>query len=87
MESSIKLTETLTQLDFFREIRHMKHYDVRDSLIGIKLELGEDGIGHYMVDHDPKTIKILVESTNSSKIATCLDKCRELAMKVIEMEK
>ena len=84
MESSINLPDNLSQMNFFREIRHKKNYHVRDTLIGIKFELDEESVGHFMVEDDEHKIKFLVESTNSSKIATCLDTCRELATEVIQ---
>ena len=87
MKRTINLPESLSQFDFFRSIRHMQNYKVRDSLIGIKIDLEDDGVGHFMVGGSENDIKILVESSNSSKIASQIDTCVELAMKVIQNHK
>ena len=87
MKRTVNLPESLSQLDFFRAVRHKKNFLVRDSLIGIKHELNDGGVGHYMVGSNEREIKILVESTDSSKIASQIDSCVELAMEIIEEHK
>jgi phosphomannomutase len=84
MDTTIQLPSNLTQLSFFRAVRQMQHYNIRDSLIGIKLDLEGGSVGHYLTSLKENEIKILVESTNSAQIAQLLDTCVELAKRVIQ---
>ena len=84
MKRTINLPEKLSQLEFFRAVRHLRQYRIRDSLIGIKIDLEDGGVGHFMVGATDNDIKILVETSNSSKIASQTDECVALAMQAIQ---
>ena len=63
MKRTINLPENLCQLEFFRAVRHLRQYRIRDSLIGIKIDLEDGGVGHFMVGATDNDIKILVETS------------------------
>ncbi len=56
METTIALPDSLSQFNFFRKIRHAQNYKIRDSLIGIKIELEEGGVCHFLTGSGEKEI-------------------------------
>lgn len=81
-ESIFKLPENFSQLQFFRNLRHIQDYKVRDTLIGIKIKL-DNGIVHYMTTMNELEIKLLLEAENSELLANLMVESIELATKAI----
>lgn len=77
------LPDNLNQINFFRALRHIQKYNVRDSLIGIKKELNDESIGHFIAAQHDKQINLLVESSDEGKLDELIEKYLALANEVI----